>query len=93
MQGEDLIFFIFDNSIVDSPITVSFSELNLDGCGKSTGCNNNGGIISNQEQLNVQYVRFTNGVARLNGGAIYNVGTVTNDDKSSGYVTAVNTIF
>ncbi len=93
MQGTDLIFNIFDNSIVDNPIAVSFSEITLDGCAKTSGCNNNGGLIYNQERLTAQYMRFKNGVASVNGGAIYNAGTVTNDDNTSGYVTIINSIF
>lgn len=93
MTGSDLIFNITDNSITENPLSVVLSELNLDGCAQATGCNNNGGLIFNQEKLVANYITFKNGVANLNGGAIYNAGTVTNDDKSSGYVDISNSIF
>lgn len=93
MLGNDLIFNINDGSITENPISVNFNEITLEGCGLAAGCNTNGGIISNQEQFKAEYVIFKNGVASSNGGAIFNIGNLTNEDKSSGYVTIINSIF
>ncbi len=61
-----------------TPVAMSISDINLQGCGSSVICDSKGGIIYNQGKLTLQSSRIYNGVATL-GGAIYNenVGNVS----------------
>ena len=56
----------------DTKITVTLSELTLQGCGASI-CEKTGGLIYNNEQLTIADSRLLNGTAEQ-GGAIYNAG-------------------
>ncbi len=58
--------------------TVTFTNVNFKGCGISTGCETQGGVIINQGTLELSGLRIVDGVAER-GGAIYNenVGKLT----------------
>ena len=51
--------------------TVTFTNVNFKGCGISTGCETQGGVIINQGTLELNGLRIVDGVADR-GGAIYN---------------------
>ncbi len=65
---------------------VAITNINLNGCGVSTGCDTQGGVIINQGSLALSSMRIYNGVADR-GGAIYNENTgkltITNAELKS----------
>ncbi len=69
MQGTDNLFRIMSGQEL---VTVNFKELNLEGCGQ-TQCADEGGLIFNKGQMNVEYSKLFKGAANK-GGAIYNYG-------------------
>ncbi|ENW95656.1 rhombotarget A [Acinetobacter sp. NIPH 298] len=91
MSGKDRLFLIDDGSVEDALIIVHLKELNLKGA--STRINNNGGLILNREDLNIEYSRLLDGNAN-NGGAIYNAGILSDTDakQTAGRVSISNSI-
>jgi len=88
MVGTDRLFSINDGDVEKALIAVVFSELNLQGSSSKV---NNGGLISNRENLKIEYSRLAGGLANR-GGAIYNVGTSADVKNTAGYVAINNSI-
>jgi len=62
-------------STTTAPLSVTISDINLQGCG--SGCETNGGIIYNHENLILKDMRLYSGNASNSGGAIYNANPGT----------------
>lgn len=89
--GAHRLFTIDDGRADISQKTVTFNQLNLQGCGTGT-CAAQGGLIFNRESLTLQTSTLSNGSATL-GGAIYNAGLVTgNNTSSAGVLTITGSI-
>jgi len=88
MTGQDQVFNIDDN--VKERVIVNIQEVSFEGCQKSV-CADRGGILYNNENLVLKYVKLTGGIARL-GGAIYNVGENTDADVYSSRVSISNSL-
>ncbi|WP_349927055.1 rhombotarget A [Acinetobacter sp. A1-4-2] len=88
MTGQDQVFNINDNA--KERIIVNIQEVSFEGCQKSV-CADRGGILYNNENLVLKYVKLTGGIARL-GGAIYNVGENTDADVYSSRVSISNSL-
>lgn len=73
MKGKDNIFRILSG---DDFVSVTFKELDLEGCGQSS-CAVEGGIVYNKGKATFEYVKLSHGNASK-GGAIYNVGNFGN---------------
>jgi rhombotarget A family protien len=96
------LFAIQKSSSTSPNITVSFNQVDFIGCNKNAAesttkpqinCDNNGGIIYNQETLIIAYSRMTNGAA-INGGAIFNEGVASNGStEASAGVLALNNLY
>lgn len=71
--GNHRIFNIKPSATGSSP-SVAITNVNLNGCGGSTICDTQGGVIFNQGSLTLTSLRIFNGVADR-GGAIYNENT------------------
>ncbi|MCH7336042.1 rhombotarget A [Acinetobacter sp. NIPH 2699] len=89
-NGQHRLFDIDDGSVEDALIIVNLKDLNLQGT--STQINNNGGLILNREDLRIEYSRLINGHANK-GGAIYNVGILSDTQKTAGKLLILNSIF
>ncbi|GAA5629553.1 hypothetical protein Acal02_00146 [Acinetobacter calcoaceticus] len=88
MAGNDRLFVINDESVEETLLPVIFVELNLKGSAyKAT----DGGLIFNREALSIQYSRLTGGNA-VRGGAIYNAGTVTNEQTTASLLNISNSL-
>lgn len=70
----------------NTALNVAITNVNLSGCGVSSGCETQGGVITSQGSLSLNSMRIYNGVADR-GGAIYNenIGklTITNSELKS----------
>lgn len=71
--GNHRIFNIKPTATGTTP-AVAITNVNLNGCGGSTICDTQGGVIINQGSLTLSSMRIYNGVADR-GGAIYNENT------------------
>lgn len=88
MKGQEQIFNI-DHDATDMALII-ISEISLEGCGKSI-CADKGGIIYNNERLELKHVKLSGGQARL-GGAIYNVGQSSAEQNYASYVSILNSL-
>ncbi|NNG75728.1 rhombotarget A [Acinetobacter sp. ANC 4277] len=88
MAGKDQIFNI-DHDPNDMAL-INITEINFEGCDKSI-CADKGGIIYNNERLELKYVKLLGGHARL-GGAIYNVGQASEQQGYASHVSIANSI-
>lgn len=88
MAGNDRLFVINDESVEETLLPVIFVELNLKGSAYKV---TDGGLILNREALSIQYSRLTGGNA-VRGGAIYNAGTVTNEQTTASLLTISNSL-
>ncbi len=88
MAGNDRLFVIDDGSVENTLIPVYLIELNLKG---STHKMSDGGLILNREALGIQYSRLTGGNASR-GGAIYNAGILTDEQKTAGILNISNSL-
>lgn len=88
MVGADRLFVIDDDNVESELLVVKLSELNLQGASTKV---NNGGLILNRESLSIDSSRLMGGAANR-GGAIYNVGTLSADKKTAGYINVSNSI-
>lgn len=88
MVGNDRLFVINDESVEETLLPVIFVELNLKGSAYKV---TDGGLILNREALSIQYSRLTGGNA-VRGGAIYNAGTVTNEQTTASLLTISNSL-
>lgn len=89
MTEKDQIFHIDNND--KALIIVNLQEVSLQGC-KESVCATQGGIIYNNETLQLQSVSLKDGYADQ-GGAIYNVGTSTEGTSLASTVKIYNTLF
>lgn len=76
MRGNGRIFHVDDSQ--DRFLNVSLKELTLEGCGEERCRQEQGGLILNNENLNLEYVKLSKGIANQ-GGAIYNLAQITID--------------
>ena len=90
MIGTDQLFKIDDESIEKGSISVSLTDLNLQGAGLKSKAFT-GGLIDNHEMLKIQNSRLIDGYA-AQGGAIYNRGLVAKSGQTYGFVTITNTL-
>lgn len=88
MTGQDQIFNI-DHNASDMAL-INITEVSLEGCGKGI-CADKGGIIYNNERLELKFVKLSGGQARL-GGAIYNVGQSSEQQSYASYVAITNAL-
>jgi len=88
MAGNDRLFVINDESVEETLLPVIFVELNLKGSAYKV---TDGGLIFNREALSIQYSRLTGGNA-VRGGAIYNAGTVTNEQTTASLLNISNSL-
>lgn len=88
MAGNDRLFVINDESVEETLLPVILVELNLKGSGYKV---TDGGLILNREALSIQYSRLLGGNA-VRGGAIYNAGTVTDEQKTASILTISNSL-
>ncbi|ENX21908.1 rhombotarget A [Acinetobacter vivianii] len=88
MVGNDRLFVINDESVEETLLPVIFVELNLKGSAYKV---TDGGLIFNREALSIQYSRLTGGNA-VRGGAIYNAGTVTNEQTTASLLNISNSL-
>lgn len=88
MTGQDQIFNIDDDSSEISLITLN--EISLEGCAKGI-CADKGGLIYNNQHLELKFVKLSGGQARL-GGAIYNAGASSEQQNYNGYVVITNAL-
>ena len=92
-KGNHRLFTIDDKRSEVSQIDVTFNQLNLQGCGSQTICEDRGGIIFNREALTLNYTKVTNGFAN-EGGAVYNEGIIAGSTtNSAGLLTITQSIF
>lgn len=89
MSGQDQIFYI-DNKIGDKIAVVNLTEVNLEGCSQQQ-CADKGGLIYNNENLQLSYVKLLGGHAGQ-GGAIYNVVKNTDFPVYTSYVSIDNSL-
>lgn len=87
-SGTHRLFNINDQKASVSQILVKFNQVNLQGCGLSTLCEEQGGIIFNRENLIFEYVKLFHGSARQ-GGAIYSEGVLTGSTENSANVVTI----
>lgn len=88
MTGKDQIFNI-DHDPSDMAL-INITEITFEGCDKSI-CADKGGIIYNNERLELKYVKLSGSHARL-GGAIYNVGQTSEQQGYASHVSIANSI-
>ncbi len=88
MVGNDRLFVINDESVEETLLPVIFVELNLKGSAYKV---TDGGLIFNREALSIQYSRLTGGNA-VRGGAIYNAGTVTDEQRTASLLNISNSL-
>lgn len=88
MTGQDQIFNI-DHDATDMAL-ININEISFEGCGKGI-CADKGGIIYNNERLELKHVKLSGGQARL-GGAIYNVGQSSEQQNYASYVSIINSL-
>ncbi|NNP70901.1 rhombotarget A [Acinetobacter sp. Ac_5812] len=88
IMGNDRLFVIDDGSVENNLIPVGFSEINFKG---SLSKINDGGLILNREALFIQYSRLSGGSA-TRGGAIYNAGIRSEEQKTAGVVSVTNSL-
>ncbi len=82
-NGQHRLFNIDDGKSEISQITVTFNQINLEGCDNDKGvCADQGGLIYNRESLSFNYSKLSNGFANQ-GGAIYSDGIIAGDNTSS----------
>ena len=90
MQAKDNILRIDDGS-QEKLLSVVLYEVSLQGCGQ-VQCAQQGGIIYNNEYLQLSYAGLSGGYA-AQGGAIYNVGNSTVENTSDSLVVIQNSLF
>ncbi|XID75526.1 rhombotarget A [Alkanindiges sp. WGS2144] len=85
-KGAHRILLIDDKNPNIANLTVTISQVDLEGCGlvtKDSACDTYGGLIFNRENLTMSYARLKGGIASIGGGAIYNEGVVEPGSSSS----------
>ena len=90
MQAKDNILRIDDGS-QEKLLSVVLYEVSLQGCGQAQ-CAQQGGLIYNNEYLQLSYAGLSGGYA-AQGGAIYNVGNSTVENTSDSLVVIQNSLF
>lgn len=90
MQAKDNILRIDDGS-QEKLLSVVMYEVSLQGCGQAQ-CAQQGGLIYNNEYLQLSYAGLSGGYA-AQGGAIYNVGNSTVENTSDSLVVIQNSLF
>ena len=90
MQAKDNILRIDDGS-QEKLLSVVLYEVSLQGCGQAQ-CAQQGGLIYNNEYLQLSYAGLSGGYA-AQGGAIYNVGNATVENTSDSLVVIQNSLF
>ncbi|MCU4577311.1 rhombotarget A [Acinetobacter courvalinii] len=88
MAGNDRLFVINDENVEETLVPVIFMEINLKGSGYKV---TDGGLIFNREALSLQYSRLTGGNA-VRGGAIYNAGTVIDEQRTASILNISNSL-
>ena len=90
MQAKDNILRIDDGS-QEKLLSVVLYEVSLQGCGQAQ-CAQQGGLIYNNEYLQLSYAGLSGGYA-AQGGAIFNVGNSTVENTSDSLVVIQNSLF
>jgi len=90
MQAKDNILRIDDGS-QEKLLSVVLYEVSLQGCGQAQ-CAQQGGLIYNNEYLQLSYAGLSGGYA-VQGGAIYNVGNSTVENTRDSLVVIQNSLF
>lgn len=90
MQAKDNILRIDDGS-QEKLLSVVLYEVSLQGCGQAQ-CTQQGGLIYNNEYLQLSYAGLSGGYA-VQGGAIYNVGNSAVENTSDSLVVIQNSLF
>ncbi|PJG44327.1 rhombotarget A [Acinetobacter tandoii] len=90
MQAKDNILRIDDGS-QEKLLSVVLYEVSLEGCGQAE-CAQQGGLIYNNEYLQLSYAGLSGGYA-AQGGAIYNVSNSTVENTSDSLVVIQNSLF
>lgn len=89
MQAKDNILRIDDGS-QEKLLSVVLYEISLQGCGQ-VQCAQQGGLIYNNEYLQLSYAVLSGGYA-VQGGAIYNVGNSTIENTTDSLVVIQNSL-
>ena len=90
MQAKDNILRIDDGS-QEKLLSVVLYEVSLQGCGQ-VQCAQQGGLIYNNEYLQLSYAGLSGGYA-AQGGAIYNVGNSIVENTTDSLVVIQNSLF
>lgn len=88
-SGTHRLFTIYDGNADISQINVKFSQVNLQGCGLTAVCADQGGIIFNREAITLEYVKLFNGYAHQ-GGAVFSEGVIAGSNDASASVVTMN---
>lgn len=88
-SGTHRLFTIDDGQNNSSAFNVGFNQVNLQGCGLTNVCADQGGLILNREALILQYTQLSQGYAKQ-GGAIYNENVVTSSNIGSSATVAIS---
>ncbi|MHA3891420.1 rhombotarget A [Acinetobacter sp. GXMZU3951] len=89
MQAKDNILRI-DDGLQEKLLSVVLYEVSLQGCNQIQ-CAQQGGLIYNNEYLQLSYTALSGGYA-AQGGAIYNVGNATLENTSDSLVVIQNSL-